>query len=189
MPDNVPNRNRNTQHNDPGQGRPRPQNQRRNNNKSRGQEASAIGATVKGIIAVLITFLIVAIVIMVFAKSLFMSGDTAPKKTGVSTTPTIFVPEETKTATEKVTTKGTKKSKTETEEEEEEEEEKGDSQTITCTGAVYLHPQPTSSSANLLTIPAGAEVKFYRNENGWYYVDYNGTEGYAWNTFFTKPAE
>ena len=64
-----------------------------------------------------------------------------------------------------------------------------DSQTITCTSAVYLHPEPTSSSANLLTIPSGAECKFFRNENGWYFVEYNGTQGYAWNTFFTSPQE
>ena len=60
---------------------------------------------------------------------------------------------------------------------------------IQCISAVYLHPQPTSSSENLLTIPSGATCKYYRNENGWYYVEYNGTKGYAWQTFFSTPPQ
>lgn len=177
------------------QGRPvnrnpnqRPSNNRNNRKKRKNESSSAIGAAVKGIIAILITLLIVIIVIMVFAKNLFSASETTTKKTG-SVTSTVYVPpKETKTATEKATTKKTAHGKKDKDEEEDEDESEN-VQTITCTGPVYLHPEPSSSSANLLTVPSGAEVKFYRNENGWYYISYDGKEGYAWGNYFTAPAE
>ena len=172
--------------------RPRQSNNRQQTRKQQPQQENpaAISSTIKGIIAIMITFLIVIIVIMVFAKSLFIKGnESSPKKTGVVTS-TEYIPPETQTATAKETTQKTRKPKTEEEEEDEDDEEDDESsQTITCTGPVYLHPEPSSKSENLLTIPQGAEVKFFRNENNWYYVEYDGKEGYAWGDYFTTPAE
>ena len=115
----------------------RPQGQ----NRPQQQESSTwLTPTVKGIIAILLTVLVVAIVIMIFAKTLFVNTNTTPKKTG------------------------------------------------TITSTEYIPPK-TSSSENLLTIPSGATCKYYLNENGWYYVEYNGTKGYAWQTFFSTPPQ
>ena len=149
---------------------------------------NSISPTVKGIIAIMLTLLVVIIVIMLFVKSLFINDSSKPKKTGTMTS-TEYIPTETTTTTEAPAE--TKKKKT-TEDEadvdpyspDQEGEAVGE---ITCTGAVYLHPEPNSSSANLTTIPSGAVCKFYKNENGWYYVDYNGQKGYAWKDFFTAP--
>lgn len=135
----------------------------------------------------MLTLLVVVIVIMVFAKSLFVSDSSEPKKTGIITS-TEYIPPATQTVEQKETKKSTKKTTGEDDEDDDYDPyEDEDYQMITCTSAVYLHPEPTSSSANLLTIPAGAECKFFRDENGWYYVEYNGTQGYAWNTFFSSP--
>ncbi len=149
---------------------------------------SGLSSTVKGIIAIMLTLLVVVIIIMVFAKSLFINDNSQPKKTGVVTS-TEYIPPATTTTEE--TEKTTKKTTENSDDSESDiyDDDDEDSQTITCTSAVYLHPEPTSSSANLLTIPSGAECKFFRNENGWYFVEYNGTQGYAWNTFFTSPQE
>ena len=65
--------------------------------------------------------------------------------------------------------------------------EKQQSMRIKCISAVLVHPEPNSSSANLTTVPAGATVDFIKNENGWYYITYNGTTGYAWGQFFEQP--
>lgn len=167
--------------NRPNGGRPNPNRKRRKKDSS-----SAISAAVKGIIAILLTLLIVVIVIMVFAKSLFNGSEVNTKQTGSLTSTRYTAPSETKAATEKETTKKTAHGKQE-KEEEEEEEEKAKLETITCTGPVYLHPQPSSSSENLLTIQTGEEVKFIRNENGWYYIIYKDQEGYAWGNYFTAP--
>ena len=157
----------------------------RKSRKQREREA-ALRSAVKGIIAILLTFLIVIVVIMLFWKNLFSGNTTGTTATGTITS-TQYVGPETKTATEREdTTKGSKK-KTSKEEEEEKEEE--DTQTIKCTGAVLLHPEPSSSSATIDTIPAGVDVTFIRNENNWYYVEYNGKEGYAWGNYFTAPVE
>ena len=129
--------------------------------------------------------------IMIFAKTLFVNTNTTPKKTGTITS-TEYVPPKTTTTSEEP--QETKKSKKATEPDE--DPYKGDDDDnddavgdIQCISAVYLHPQPTSSSENLLTIPSGATCKYYRNENGWYYVEYNGTKGYAWQTFFSTPPQ
>lgn len=153
--------------------------------------SGGLSSTIKGIIAIMLTLMVVIIVIMVFAKSLFVNDNKEPDKTGKLTV-TEYIPPETTTeeTAEKTSKKSSKKTESKNDDEDDEDDDPNeDYQTISCTSAVYLHPEPTSSSANLLTIPAGAECKFYRNENGWYYVEYNGTEGYAWNTFFTTPAE
>lgn len=170
--------------------RPRPNRQgnRNDNNRPRRKkkdESAAIGAVVKGIIAIMITLLIVVVVIMLFAKNLFTNNDTGPRETGVITSTEFVPPTETETVTETEATKKPKKEKDEEEEEEEDEDE--DVQTIKCTGAVLLHPEPSSNSATLATIPAGVDVKFIRNENNWFYVEYDGQEGYAWGNYFTAP--
>ena len=54
-----------------------------------------------------------------------------------------------------------------------------------CISAVYLHPQPSAESENLLVIPQGAVVEVQKDEYGWDYLDYNGTIGWAYGTFFT----
>ncbi len=151
---------------------------------------NGLSSTVKGIIAIMLTLLVVIIVIMIFAKSLFINDNTEPKKTGTITS-TEYIPPlttTTETPTETTTTKKTTKDEDEDDNPYDDDEGDEDQQgTVNCISAVYLHPQPTSSSENLLTIPAGAECKYFRNENGWYYVEYNGTQGYAWNTFFSAP--
>ena len=150
---------------------------------------NSISPTVKGIIAIMLTLLVVIIVIMLFVKSLFINDSSKPKKTGTMTS-TEYIPTETTTTTEAPAETKAKKA---TDEEEDEEKEDPYSQEgdavgdITCTGAVYLHPEPNSSSANLTTIPSGAVCKYYKNENGWYYVEYQGQKGYAWKDFFSAP--
>ncbi|WP_295157079.1 SH3 domain-containing protein [uncultured Ruminococcus sp.] len=156
--------------------------------KSRKQQEreAAMASTVKGIIAIMLTFLIVIVVIMLFWKNLFTANETGPKATGTITS-TKYDPPETKTVTEREETeKSTKKKVTKAEEEDDEDE---NTQMIKCVGAVLLHPEPSSSSTTIDTIPAGVDVKFIRNENNWYYVEYNGKEGYAWGNFFTAPVE
>ena len=145
----------------------------------------SISPTVKGIIAIMLTLLVVIIVIMIFVKSLFINDDSKPKKTGTITS-TEYIPTQTTTTT---TQEETKKKKTTVDDEDEDPySNEGDAiGDITCTGAVYLHPEPSSKSENLATIPSGTVCKFYREENGWYYVDYNGQKGYAWKDFFSAP--
>jgi len=161
-------------------------NQNRYQDEGQARANNGLSSTVKGIIAIMLTLLVVVIVIMIFAKNLFINDNTTPKKTGVITS-TEYVPPATTTTEETTTT--TKKTTKKTEEEDDPYDENEDDQqgTVNCISAVYLHPEPTSSSENLLTIPAGAECKYFRNDNGWYYVEYNGTQGYAWNTFFSAP--
>lgn len=56
---------------------------------------------------------------------------------------------------------------------------------FTTTAAVNLRARPSTSSAVLLVVPAGAEVKDYDLElaNGFRSVDYNGTVGWISNAF------
>lgn len=162
-------------------------------------EGEALMTTAKGLVAVFITILIVAVIIMLFAKSLFVSGDSPKKnvKTGhltetayVSVDPNATLPnQEEVVATE---TKKKKKKKTTTEETEPaidipEGMDTSVAGKYTVNAAVYLHPEPSSSSAELVTLPAGAEVEVYGSANyGWYYLDYEGQVGYAWGTYFNK---
>lgn len=162
-------------------------------NHNQKQVNSGLSPAVKGTIAIMLTLLVVIIVVMIFAKTLFIghNNDSEPKKTGAITS-TEYIPP----VTTKETTQKTEKT-SETADSDDEYEDPyindsgadGASSEITCTSAVYLHPQPTSKSENLATIPKGAKVKFFRNENGWYYVEYNGQKGYAWQTFFTAPQQ
>ena len=152
----------------------------------------AASSNIKGIIAIMITALVVIIVVMLFAKSLFVSTETSEKQTGRLTTPPNYTTVTT-TTTETVTT--TKKKKTTKATTEEEDPYQNDmlnagSTDMTVKGAVWLHPEPNSSSANLALIPTGANVKAYAVVNGnWIYVDYNGQKGYAYGDYFngTRP--
>ena len=84
----------------------RPQGQ----NRPQQQEGSTwLTPTVKGIIAILLTVLVVAIVIMIFAKTLFVNTNTTPKKTGTITS-TEYIPPKTTTTSEEPQ-KTSKKSK------------------------------------------------------------------------------
>ena len=166
--------------------RPAPNRQGARKSRKQLENEAKISSAVKGIIAIMLTFLIVIVVIMLFWKSLFTNNDTGTKATGTITS-TKYDPPETKTATEREDTKKPTKKKTSKKEDDDEDEE--DTQKITCTGAVLLHPEPSSSSATLDTIPGGVEVTFIRNENNWFYVEYNGQKGYAWGNYFTAPVE
>lgn len=182
---------RQSQHNNM-QGRPdrqgarRPSPNRQGARRSRKQQENdaQISAAVKGIIAIMLTLLIVVVVIMLFWKSLFTGAEKGDLATGTITSTEYHGPE-TKTATEREDSKKFTKKKTAKKQDDDEEDE--DTQTITCTGAVLLHPEPSSSSATLDTIPGGVEVTFIRNENNWFYVEYNGQKGYAWGNYFTAP--
>lgn len=144
--------------------------------------------TVKGLIAVLITILVVVVFVMLFAKSLFDSSSTTPVKTGKLTSQEYtYVPT---TTNEEVTATTTQKKKKKTTAEEEEPSvslpeglDTSIAGNYSVTAAVYLHPEPSSSSENLLTLPAGATVKVYGSTNyGWYYLEYDGQYGYAWSS-------
>lgn len=163
--------------------------------------SAEIASTVKGMLAVAITAAVVCIFVILFAKSLFVSDAAAAKniKTGhLTETEYVTINPEMKADIEEVvstTTAKKKKKKTTTAKEEEEEPEvslpEGIDQSIAGTykvnSAVYLHPEPNSSSANLATLPAGASVEVYGNSNyGWYYLEYDGQYGYAWSSYFTK---
>lgn len=144
-------------------------------------------ATLKGIIAVLSTLLVVVIIVLVSAKVLFVGGNSVEtKKTGRIT---VTDPLEVTTTVKTKATKKTTKSSTTTGYNDLYSDDLYDDEsytTQTVISAVYLHPEPTSASENLCVIPVGAECKVYKNENGWLYLDYNGQMGYAYYTFFTE---
>ncbi len=156
------------------------------------EEASVnVGDVVKGIIAVMVTALVVIIVIMLFAKSLFVSNASEEKKTGkltaapnysTTTTTTVSVAEVTKKST---TTRNTDIDPYQT------QFPTDGATSMTVNGDVRLHPEPTSKSDTIVTIPAGAKVTAYALvNNSWLYVEYNGKVGYAYGDYFdgTKPS-
>lgn len=144
---------------------------------------------IKGIIAVMSTVLVVVIITMLFAKTLFVSNDAEEIKTGRLTSPPTFVTTTTtlNTTTQKTTTT-TSLSKL-TDPYQSELMQAGISE-MTVKSAVYLHPEPNSTSKNLMVLPQGAKVTAYAVVNyNWIYVEYNGNVGYAYGDFFTgtKP--
>ena len=151
-----------------------------------------LSPTVKGIIGILISLIFVAIVIMLFAKVLFMHEPNQQAKTGTITVTAA-------TGTTPVTTTGLNQRQSRTTKEtikynnNAKDSETGTSKKesavtkIKCISAVLVHPEPNSSSANLTTVPYGAEVDFIKDENGWYLITYQGITGYAWGQFFDKP--
>ena len=158
-----------------------------------------VASTIKGIIAVFITILIVVVIVMLFAKSLFVTNTEVNKnvKTGhltetayVSVDPNATLPnQEEVVATE--TTKKKKKKSTTTEASVALPEglDTSNAGTYVVNDAVYLHPEPNSSSTELVTLNKGDEVKVYGNSNyGWYYLEYKGQMGYAWGTYFTPKS-
>jgi len=152
----------------------------------------APSSNIKGIIAIMITALVVIIVVMLFAKSLFVSTEAQEKQTGRLTTPPNYTTVAT-TTTETVTTtkkKKTTKATSETDDPYQDDMLNAGATDMSCTGAVWLHPEPSSKTENLALIPAGAKVKAFAVVNGnWIYVEYNGQKGYAWGDYFsgTKP--
>lgn len=162
---------------------------------SRQSDDAYLSSAIKGIIALFITILIVVVIVMLFAKSLFVPNtDNKKVKTGHLTETVSFSAETTKAAQEVEEVKTTKKKKkTTTKAEEPETPVLPDGLDTSVAGeyvissAVYLHPEPNSSSANLATLPAGETVTVYGNSNyGWYYLDYNGQLGYAWSSYLSK---
>ena len=163
--------------------------QRKSSERQVSQQNSGLGlsSNVKGVIAIMITLLVVIIVIMLFAKSLFINDNKEPTATGKITSTEYIPPVTTTTVSETEETKKSTKKLADDYDEDNKNDNEEDGVTVNCISPVYLHPEPNSSSANLATIPSGAKCTFYKNENGWYYVDYNGTKGYAWYTFFDAP--
>lgn len=158
-------------------------------NKKKTAAASALPQAVKGIIAVMMTVLAVVIITMLFAKSLFFtSASSVNKKTGRLTETSYVSVAQTQTQPVAETVKKTTTSKNDEDpyQTNKVSENLGDATSMTVVSAVYLHPEPTSKSENLLVIPQGATVKVYRNENGWLYLDYNGQMGYAYESFFSN---
>lgn len=157
------------------------------------EKGPLLATWVKGLIGILVSLSLVAVIIMLFAKVLFLHEPSSDVKTGTITsaantgttlvTTTGDFEKQTKTTKEKIkfNTKGT-----ETNKDGELVEEKAVSK-IKCISPVYVHPQPNSSTENLTVVPLNAEVDFIKNENGWYYITYNGITGYAWGQFFTTP--
>lgn len=150
-----------------------------------------LSPAVKGIIGILVSLTFVAVIIMLFAKVLFLHEPTEDLKTG---TITVTSP----TGTTAVTTTGlnqrVSKATKQTVKYNDNSKNKGDDSSsnaavtkIKCISPVLVHPQPNSSSEDLTTVPLNAEVDFIRDENGWYYITYNGITGYAWGQFFETP--
>ena len=149
--------------------------------------------TVKGVIAVMITFMVVAIVLMFTARRMFVLQGNEYKEeipTGIvtSTQPTVYEGKQTAPAEEEDDTGKKKRTASPNAKDD-------DGNTTTsklsgttqyrCVSAVYLHPQPSAESENTLVIPQGAVVDVQKEEGGWLYLDYNGTVGWAYGTFFT----
>lgn len=139
----------------------------------------------KGVIAVMSTVLAVVIITMLFARSLFVSSASDVKKTGRLTAPPTYVSTTTtlNTTTRKTTT--TPKYSTGNDPYKSELMQAGITE-MEVKSAVYLHPEPNSTSANLMVLPQGARVTAYAVVNfNWIYVDYMGNVGYAYGDFFT----
>jgi len=149
------------------------------------QAESSLPSAVKGVIAVMLTFLLVVVITMLFANSLFSSDVSATSKKTGRITSTEYV-EVSTAATTTTTTTTTTRSTDDPYQTTTTTSELGEATVMTIISAVYLHPEPTSQSENLTVIPVGATVKVYKNEGGWLYLDYNGQMGYAYHTFFSN---
>lgn len=151
---------------------------------------------IKGMVALMVTALVVIIVTMLFAKSLFVSNAADEKKTGRLTAPpnytTISTTTTTTTTTRATTTRDENYDPYEERKQNQESENLAGSATdMTVKSAVYMREAANSDAKILSTLPAGAKVKAYSVTNGnWLYVEYNGTKGYAYGDFFegTKPS-
>lgn len=154
------------------------------NNKKKSTFVDSLPVAFKGIIGVMLTILVVIVITMLFAKSLFISNTSGQAKKTGKMTRTEYV----SVATTTTTTESKSTTTTTTDDEYEDPYQTGDifgdTTEMKVISAVYLHPEPTSKSENLMVIPVGATVKVFKNENGWLYLDYNGNIGYAYETFF-----
>lgn len=157
-------------------------------------EDENFAGTVKGVIAVMLTFMVVVIVLMFTARSMFILQGNEYKEeipTGqvTSTQPTVYEGGGTEPAEEDNSGKKKRTASPNA-------KDNDDGATTTtklsgttqyrCISAVYLHPEPSADSENLLVIPQGAVVEVQKNENDWLYLDYNGQVGWAYLVgFFT----
>ena len=138
------------------------------------EDDNNFATTVKGVIAVMITLMLVIIVLMYTARSMFvLEGNEVETILGsvTSTVPTEYEAPETilnddnattkkKTTTTKAANGGGDGETTTT--------KLGDTTQYRCISAVYLHPEPSANSENLLVIPQGAVVEVQKDEYGWY---------------------
>lgn len=157
-----------------------------------------LSSWVKGVIGILVSLAFVFLVIMLFAKVLFLHEPNSDAKKGtmtaVANTGTTFM---TTTNENHQAVSKTTKEKLKFNVQNTETDKDGNTVTnaeqsvgkIRCISPVLVHPQPSSKSENLTTVPLNAEVEFIRNDNGWYYIRYNGITGYAWGQFFTEPPQ
>lgn len=144
--------------------------------------------TVKGVIAVMVTLMLVIIVLMYTARSMFvLEGNEVETILGsiTSTMPTVYDSPEVPAENNEETKKATTTTKPANGGGETTTTKLGNTTQYRCTSAVYLHPEPSAESENLLVIPLGAVVEVQKEEYGWYYLDYNGTIGWAYGSFFT----
>lgn len=157
-------------------------------------EDENFAGTVKGVIAVMLTFMVVVIVLMFTARSMFILQGNEYKEevpTGqvTSTQPTVYEGGGTEPAEEE--DDSGKKKRTASPNAKDNEDGATTTTKLSgttqyrCISAVYLHPEPSAESENLLVIPQGAVVEVQKDEYGWYYLDYNGQIGWAYGTFFT----
>ncbi|MBR6100901.1 MAG: SH3 domain-containing protein [Ruminococcus sp.] len=138
---------------------------------------------VKGIIAIMLTVLVVTIVTMLFAKSLFMTNTSEERKTGRLTAPPNYTTISTTTSVT-TTTKKTTSRKKEYDPYQEEIAKTGMTE-MTVKNAVKLRKEPNSDSEVITVLPANAKVTAYSVTNGnWIYVEYSGKTGYAYGDFF-----
>ncbi len=161
------------------------------------EKGPLLSAWVKGIIGILVSLTLVFVIIMLFAKVLFLHEPNVEVKTGTMTavenTGTTFMT--TTNSDHQTAATKTTKEKIRFNVEVTQTDKEGNKVTntdepvskIKCISPVLVHPEPNSRSANLTTVPLNAEVDFIRNDNGWYYITYNGITGYAWGQFFTAP--
>ncbi|MBR1392201.1 MAG: SH3 domain-containing protein [Ruminococcus sp.] len=147
---------------------------------------------IKGMVALMLTALLVIIVTMLFAKSLFVSNASDEKITGRLTAPpnvtTIMMTTTSATTTKATTTRDANYDPYEEKKQNQQEELLASGAThMKVKSAVYLRSAPNSTSESKIytTIPAAAEVTAFSITNyNWIYVEYNGIKGYAYGDFF-----
>lgn len=140
---------------------------------------------IKGVIAIMSTVLVVTIITLLFAKTLFVTSSSEEKKTGRLTAPPTYVTTTTTLNTTKKKTTTTTTMATSHDPYKSELIQSGVTE-MEVKSAVYLHPEPNSTSKNLMVLPQGARVTAYAVVNyNWIYVDYMGNRGYAYGDFFT----
>ena len=153
-----------------------------------------LSQTSKGIIGMLISLTFVLLIILFFSRIIFLHEEEGTEKTGTITstlptgttvaTTTGLNQRQSKVTKEKI--KYNVDSKTATGENGEPAPAAA-TEKIKCISPVLIHPKPNSSSGDIGTVKLNDEVEFIREENGWYYITYNGITGYAWGQFFEAP--